>query len=246
MYLKKQKQMYTKKHILLMMLWCVIASTHFGQYKSGKIVFERKTNLEKRFGEGSRKWLDEKSRIKIEYFDLVFNDTCSLWQAQQTGIPDPTSWGTSRNLVYRNTQQNTYYSIRDIWGDMIHVVDTLPKRTWKMTSSKRNIAGYDCKKVFWQVNDTIKIYAWYSDEIVPSIGPERFYGLPGAILGLASEDGGVVYFAKKVDLYQPKKEEFDFKRAKKTQTLESTREQIELTMSRNKYWKVDISHYFLW
>jgi GLPGLI family protein len=232
--------------ILVTILFFFTVSVNIGQYKAGKIVYERKTNLEKRFGEGSRKWLDEKSRIKIEFFELVFNDTCSLWNVQATGVPDPMSWGTSRNLVYRNTKKTTYYSIRDIWGDMIHVEDTLPKRTWKMTTSRRTIAGYDCKKALWEVNDSTTIYAWYAEEIIPSIGPERFYGLPGAILGLASEDGGVVYFAKTIQFYGPKREEFDFKRSKKTQTLESTREQIELVMSRNKYWKSDISHYFLW
>ncbi|MCX6292662.1 MAG: hypothetical protein NT126_13025 [Bacteroidetes bacterium] len=30
-------------------------------------------------------------------------------------------------------------------------------------------------------------------------GPESFVGLPGAILGLATEDGSVIYFAKNVE-----------------------------------------------
>ena len=36
-----------------------------------------------------------------------------------------------------------------------------------------------------------------------SVGPESFYGLPGAILGLATEDGGVIYFAKSVEISKP-------------------------------------------
>ena len=39
---------------------------------------------------------------------------------------------------------------------------------------------------------------WYTDLIIPSTGPETFNGLPGTILGLANEDGGVVYFAKNI------------------------------------------------
>jgi GLPGLI family protein len=215
------------------------------QYKQGKIIFERKTNLYKRYGESSKRWLDEKDKIKIEYFELIFNDTASLWQVEARSMAE-SSWGTSRNVVYRNTTTTRYYSIRDIWGDMIHVEDELPKRSWKITENKRNIAGYDCRKALWIINDSSTLYAWYCDEIIPSIGPERFYGLPGAILGLASEDGSVVYFAKEVKFYSPKREEFEIKRSKKTQSMESIREQVELNMNRNKYWKTDISHYFIW
>lgn len=38
---------------------------------------------------------------------------------------------------------------------------------------------------------------------MPSIGPESFLGLPGAILGMATEDGGVIYFAKRVEIIKP-------------------------------------------
>lgn len=76
--------------------------------------------------------------------------------------------------------------------------DSLRNRTWKITESSRNIAGYNCKQALWEVNDTLRIYAWYAEELISSTGPETFNGLPGVILGLATEDGGVVYFAKEV------------------------------------------------
>ena len=62
------------------------------------------------------------------------------------------------------------------------------------------------KNGIWEMNDSTRIYAWFSVDIVPSIGPEGFSGLPGAILGLATENGGVIYFAKSVSLIAPKQE----------------------------------------
>jgi GLPGLI family protein len=83
------------------------------------------------------------------------------------------------------------------------VEDSMPCRKWKITGSKRNIAGYDCRKAIFYINDSTPIYAWYTSDIVPSIGPESFADLPGAILGLATEDGGVIYFAKTVETVNP-------------------------------------------
>jgi GLPGLI family protein len=56
---------------------------------------------------------------------------------------------------------------------------------------------YECIKAIWQKNDSTRIYAWFSPMISASIGPEGISGLPGAILGLAREDGSVVYFANR-------------------------------------------------
>jgi GLPGLI family protein len=240
------KMTYYTTRLILMLLVLGSVTTTFGQYREGKIIFQRKTNLYKRFGDQAKQWIKEKDKIKVEFFQLTFTDTLSAWKEVPSEVPDPMSWGTSRHEVYRNFNQPTYYSIRDLWGDKIHVEDTLPQRDWKITDSKRNIAGYSCRKAFWQVNDSLRIYAWYCDEIIPSVGPEMFYGLPGAILGLASEDGGVVYFAKEVEFYQPEAEEFEYKRSKKTQTMAKTREELELTMSRSQWGKVDLSYYFIW
>jgi GLPGLI family protein len=86
----------------------------------------------------------------------------------------------------------------DMWGNAIYVKDSMDSRKWKITENKRIISGYNCRKAIWEMNDSTRIYAWFAAEIVPSFGPEGFEGLPGAILGLATEDGGVIYFAKEV------------------------------------------------
>jgi len=113
------------------------------------------------------------------------------------------SWATSKNVVVENFNKNYRLTIKELWGDKLYMEDTLNKRTWKITESKRVISSYTCRKAIWQANDSTRIYAWYCDEIIPSIGPESFYGLPGAILGIATEDGGVVYFAKSVEIINP-------------------------------------------
>lgn len=229
--------------VILLAFLSVIA---LGQYKEGKITFERRTNLYKTLGPRAKERVKEKDKIKIEVFELVFTDSAALYALKPTDIADPMPRGTNKNTVFRDLNTTKFYTIRDMWGQEVHIEDELPHRDWKMTDSKRNIAGFNCRKAFWQVDDSTRIYAWYSEEIIPSIGPERFHDLPGAILGIASEDGATVYFATKVDFYQPKLEEFEIKRSKKVQDMKETREQIEMTASKSKWMKINVDHYFIW
>jgi len=229
-----------------LLLLIISFATTFGQYKEGVITYERRTNLFKKYDGNVREWLKEKNKIKIDIFELSFTDTSSIFRVQDSDLSEEFSWATSKNVVKRDLNSPNYYAIKDVWGDQVHISDVLPKRDWKLTESKRNIAGYDCRKAFWEVNDSLKIYAWYCDEIIPSVGPETFYGLPGAILGLASEDGSVIYFAKSVVLKQPKADVFKIKTSKKAKPLAEIRESIELVMSRNKWWKSNIEHFFIW
>lgn len=232
--------------IKLILLLALSSNLIFGQYKEGKITFERRSNLYKTMGDRAKEWIQEKDKIKTEIFELTFTDTASYWRLKPTDLVDPMPWGTNKNEVYRDLRTTSFYSIRDLWGTAVHIEDQLPQREWKITDNKRNIAGYNCRKAFWQVDDSTKIYAWYCDEIIPEIGPERFHGLPGAILGIASEDGGTVYFATKVEFYQPKSEQLEIKRSKKTQTVQETKDQISITMSKSRWMKVNIDHYFIW
>lgn len=183
------------------LIFCLVVFAASSQIRSGKITYERKTNLYKLFkGDDVKDWLDEKDKIKIDMFELWFNDTSSVFKPQESDLREHMEWATQKNTVYQYFNKNMKYTIKDFWGEELHIADTLTKRKWQITSSTRKIAGYTCRKAIWHANDSTRIYAWFSYDLVCSTGPESFNGLPGTMLGLATEDGGVIYFAKKVDI----------------------------------------------
>lgn len=224
----------------------------FAQYASaqmihqGKIVYERKTNLYKKFKDDNvADWLKETDKNKTDVFELWFNDTAAVFKPEESDLKEDMSWATSKNRVYQNFKNNTRFTIKSIWGESIQVKDSLYKRTWKITDSKRKICGYNCRKAIWNYSDSVRIYAWYCEEIIPSVGPESFYGLPGAILGLATEDGGVIYFAKSVQVVKVTEEELTpEKRKGKIYEAGELKEKLERQFGKEKWGKAMIREHF--
>lgn len=233
--------------ILLLLL--VVAAPAFAQVTSGKVIYERRTNLYKKFkGDDVREWLREEDKNKVDVFELFFNDSMSLFRPQESDIREKLSWATDKSTVYQNLSANTRLSIKDVWGEKVYVEDSLWKRQWKLTESHRSIAGYNCRKAIWQANDSTRIYAWYADELIPSAGPESFCGLPGVILGLATEDGGVIYFAKSVEVsVQPAEKLRPVTEKKKVYKTAELKTKLEKDFGKNPWGREMIRNMFgLW
>lgn len=171
------------------------------QLHSGKVVFERKTNLHKRFKGESKDWIKEEDKIKVDIFELYFNDSISAFIPKESDLKEKMSWATNKNSVYINHRSGEILAVKSMWGEKFFLRDSVSYKKWKITDSFRKIGGFNCRKAIYQPNDSTRIYAWYCDHLIPSVGPEAMCGLPGTILGLATEDGGVIYFAKTVELY---------------------------------------------
>jgi len=194
-------------------LFCLLSAPIFAQISSAHIIYERKTNLYKKYkNENVENWITEADKNKVDTFELFCNDTLSYFGPKESDLKEKMSWATSKNKVYINRGTGEVYAIKSVWGEDSHVRDTVLQRAWKIVPGKRKICGYECQKALWRPGDTLNIYAWFATELTPSAGPETFWGLPGTILGLATEDGGVVYFARQVLLeridlasLQPKK-----------------------------------------
>ena len=232
-------------------LFCLLigSASLFSQIHSGKVIYERKTNLYKKFkGDDVKEWLKEEDKNKVDVFELYFNDSLSLFQPQESDLKEKMSWATDKNTVYQNLLTGTRLSIKDLWGEKFYVEDSLWKRQWKLTDSHRKIAGYNCRKAVWQANDSTRIYAWYADELMPSVGPESFYGLPGVILGLATEDGGVIYFAKTVEVaVQPVEKLKPVKGKNKIYKTAEIKAKLEKDFGKNPWGKEMIRNMFgLW
>lgn len=238
------------KKITAIVALLLISATSYGQITSGKIVFERKTNLKKKFAGNERfsRKINDENKIRKEYFELYFNDSTSAFLPVESEEIEEGFMGymTTQNTIYQNVNTQTYYSIIDLWGNEAYLADTMTKRDWKITESKRKLAGYMCRKAIWEPNDSTRIYAWFSVDIVPSIGPEGFNGLPGAILGLATEDGGIIYFATEVEAMEPPEKKISYERMKKD--VYNKEELIELLEEKMGQYikKADLIAMFSW
>ena len=194
----------SKRQYLLTVAFLVILFAGNAQITAGKIVFERKTNLFKKFSEPqTQKWIGEKNKWKYEDFELYFNDSLSIFIPAEISGPDAQSWATNKNTVYQNLNLGFRHSQLTLFGENFIIKDSVRHRTWKITENTRTIAKFSCRQAIWVMDDSTRIYAWYSEDIIPTVGPETYNGLPGAILGVAAEDGRIVYFAKSVEIMEP-------------------------------------------
>jgi GLPGLI family protein len=234
---------------ILMILMLSIHGIGRSQYiHSGKITFERRTNLEKRYKDPRMKrMINESNKIRNEGFYLIFNDTSAIFKGIPDEKTDEMSWMTAKNSYYQNLNSRKQLTVLNLFGQSLYILDSLPQRKWKITDSKRTISGYECRKAIYQKNDSTRLYAWYTSALVPSVGPEGFCGLPGTILGLATEDGGIIYFAKKVEVFLPKSEDILIDTGKnKLFNLKELREKIEKDYGNTPWGKRMFDDLFRW
>jgi len=245
-----QKEQGFKKLTLLVAIFMTAWACHGQFVTSGQIHYERRTNLQKINQEHLPEWMRNyiaKEKFKIDKFVLRFDEYKSGFVPSNPPSNDFRETVTIKNAVYSNHQTYDRLTVMDVMGQSIFIRDTVNKITWKMTDDTRNLAGYNCKMAFFQKDSSMTIYAWYAEELIPSVGPETFSGLPGAILGLAIEDGSVVYFAKSVETQEMTDKELTYDTKKnKVYTKQGIKDDILKRMGSSERIQELIDAYFMW
>src|SRR3977135_1848268 len=92
------------KYFLTIAFFTGVVSEAFPQITSGKITYERKTNLYKKFKDwdGVKDYIKEGDKTKVDVFELLFNDSVSLFRPQESDLKENFSWATEKNTVYQN------------------------------------------------------------------------------------------------------------------------------------------------
>ncbi len=193
--------------LLVALVAIIISANSFAQVTAGRVVYERRTNLKKVYKDDKRisESLKEKDKYRNENFELLFNESGSSFKFIEPDVEEGPGWMkflTQRHTVYQNQEEDQITVILDFMGSIANMQDSLTERTWKITNRTREFDGYKCTRAIWEMNDSTRIYAWFSPDIVPVCGPEGMNGLPGLILGLATEDGSVIYFAEEVEIME--------------------------------------------
>ncbi len=178
-----------------------------------KVEFEKTTSvrqLMKDMQEGSSWYEQMKDRYPVSvvnYYEFTGDTSRSIYQPGKETPLDPRSFYRpvgDKNIVYTDYRKGISVSQKPVFEETFLVEDSLLKIKWKITGDIRTIAGYDCRKAVGVLNDSIAIFAFYTDELLVNGGPEGIQGLPGMILGMGIPRLHATWFATKVEVFDVK------------------------------------------
>jgi GLPGLI family protein len=152
--------------------------------------------------------------------------------------------------IYYNADEQNGLSSQEFMGKQYLITDSLVVAPWKFGTETKTILGYECKQAFYSTTEEVNtmrmtgsgpptpekrtvtrdITAWYTDKIRPSLGPDRYYTLPGTILAIDVNNGERVTVATKVDLRALKKNELKVPEKGEKVTQKQFRTQMEEQM----------------
>jgi GLPGLI family protein len=174
-----------------------------------KVEFEKTTSvrqLMKDMQENNSWYEQNKDRYPVSYlnyYEFIGDTTHSIYRPGKEVAADPRMWWrpvADKNVVYNNYQAKTTISQKPVFEETFLVEDSLLTIKWKITGDLRTIAGYECRKAVGIINDSIAVFAFYSDELLINGGPEGIHGLPGMILGVGIPRLHATWFATKVEV----------------------------------------------
>jgi GLPGLI family protein len=187
------------------MIACACSASAQQFVNAGRVEYERRTNQHS-FLEDENMFdalvKESLPKFAVIYYDLLFDGNRSLYKDGREPENKIIHWSISNmnNWVYQDLGTGERVSRKNLMGSNYLVRDSLFKIDWKITGEPRTIAGFECRKAVGRIFDSVVVIAFYSDEILPSMGPESFGGLPGMILGLAIPRLHTTWYATKLEL----------------------------------------------
>jgi GLPGLI family protein len=191
---------------ILFLVLTTQAQTQF--HGTVKIEFEKTINVHPYVKDVDEEWYsfikDRLPKTKINYYDFIGDSTHSLYKPGRETASDGRSqfWLVAdKNVVYNDYVTGTSIAQKPVFEETFLMEDSLAKIKWKITPDTRTIAGFECRKAVGILDDSVAVFAFYTDELMISGGPEGIHGLPGMILGVGVPRLHTTWFATKVEVY---------------------------------------------
>lgn len=130
--------------------------------------------------------------------ELTINSSGSLWNynaSDQKTIDE----NLLDLFIIKKYEDESIYMTEEIFSAKFLVKDSLNRFEWKLENETKEILGYQCF-LATTVFRGRKYNAYYTPDLAYPEGPWKFYGLPGLILSVSSEDNLIQYEALKIEL----------------------------------------------
>lgn len=210
-----------KTTLSLLISLFVLGYSAFGQ-PEGMLTYEMKMNLHRNIPkerEDMKAMIPEFNTVR---FQLLFNPSESLYKTlvdEEDDMANAEAGGrrmvimraAMNSEIYYHTDDPTVVSRQEVMGKEYLIIDTVKVSPWKFGTETKTIAGYTCRMAYYtdqsRPDRPQEITAWFTDQLRPFLGPERFNTLPGAVLAVDINNGERVIVAKAVELRTLRKNE---------------------------------------
>lgn len=222
------------KRVILMLgvLVCLLA-TRIVMAQQGVIMYENRVNMHMNIPADRQEMKAMIPEFRTTKMQLFFNEEESLYKNVAEDEDEQFNSGGMRmsfrmpkTEMHTNSSTTAILSQQELMGKKYIIQDSVKMSPWKFGTETKEILGYTCRMAYYthtmEVNSmrmvngalepekktvTQEITAWYTDQIRPSLGPERYNTLPGTVLALDINNGERVIVARKVELRELKKGE---------------------------------------
>ncbi|HSU29481.1 MAG TPA: GLPGLI family protein [Chitinophagaceae bacterium] len=183
------------------------AQTQAHFFSAIKVEFEKSISVRQLYKETQPEWYERiKDRLPVtalSYFEFTGDSSRSIFKPGKDVPIDPRASYRAvadKNIVFTDFKKGRTISQKPVFEETFLVEDSLLNIKWKITGDLRTIAGFECHKAIGILDDSIGIFAFYTDELMVSGGPEGIQGLPGMILGLGIPRLHTTWFATRVEV----------------------------------------------
>lgn len=147
-------------------------------------------------------------QYRTETYELFFTGQESLYKAKEDAEADLAINRGGMRMVMRMPRTETYIDkekrevtvMQDFMGTNYLIAEPLDIVPWRIGNEHMEIAGFLCMMAWY--NDTIQnqeITAWFTPQIQPFLGPDRYVTLPGTVLAVDINNGERVWVAREVE-----------------------------------------------
>lgn len=171
-----------------------------------RVEYEKVVYVRQQMKELAGDWYDMvKDRIPVtavSYYEFIGDTSRSIFRQTKEAVIPQNMWYEGmgeKNVVYNDYRTGQTITQKPVAEETFLIADSLTKIRWKYTNDTRTIAGYDCRKAIGFIDDTVAVFAFYTDEILINGGPESIHGLPGMVLGLGVPRLHASWFATRVE-----------------------------------------------
>jgi GLPGLI family protein len=202
--------------------------------QQGVITYENRVNNHRNIPADRQEMKAMVPEFRTTKMQLFFNAEESLYKPVVEDEEEQFGGGGGVRMSFRNPKTETYtntstsliFVLQELMGKKYLIADTVKVSPWKLGTETKEILGYTCRMAYFTQTQemttmrmengtatpekrtiTQEITAWYTDQIRPSLGPDRYNTLPGTVLALDVNNGERVIVARNVELRELKKDE---------------------------------------